>query len=50
MNRTQMYTKGEMRTLVTNDNNNETISLKFTGVEFGTCVDKLEKVAKIDIK
>ncbi|WP_346938174.1 hypothetical protein [uncultured Clostridium sp.] len=46
----QMYTKGEMRTLVTNDNNNETISLKFTGVEFGTFVDKLEKVAKIDIK
>lgn len=46
----QMYTKGEMRSLVTNDNNNETIALKFTGVEFGICVDKPEKIAKIDIK
>ena len=45
----EMYTKGEMRTLVTNDNQNETISLKFTGVEFGIFVDKPEKVAKIVI-
>ena len=45
-----MYSKGEIRTLVTNDNQNETISLKFTGVEFGICIDKPEKVAKIDIK
>jgi len=45
----EMYTKGEMRTLVTNDNQNETISLKFTGVEFGVFVDKIEKVAKIVI-
>ena len=43
----EMYTKGEMRSLVTNDNNNETISLKFTGVEFGVCIDKIEKIAKL---
>lgn len=46
----QMYTKGEMRTLVTNDNNAETIDLKFTGVEFGVYIDKPEKIAKIDVK
>jgi hypothetical protein len=46
----EVYTKGEMRTLATNDNNNETISLKFTGVEFGVMIDKPEKIAKIEIK
>lgn len=43
----EMYTKGAMRTLVSSDNNSETISIKFTGVEFGVCIDKLEKIAKL---
>ena len=47
MNVTEMYTKGAMRTLVSSDNNSETISIKFTGVEFGVCIDKLEKIAKL---
>lgn len=43
----ELYTKGSLRTLVTNDNNSETISIKFTGVEFGFLIDKPEKIAKI---
>lgn len=43
----EMYTKGEMRSLVTNDNNSEIISLKFTGVEFGVQVNDLTKIAKL---
>ena len=39
-----------MRTLVTSDNQSESISLKFTGVEFGFCVDKPEKLAKLKKK
>ncbi|NFT08591.1 hypothetical protein FDF26_16260 [Clostridium botulinum] len=45
----QMYTKGSMRVLTTNDNNSEVISIKFTGVEFGVCIDKPEKIAKLVI-
>lgn len=43
----ELYTKGSMRTLVTNDNNSEVISIKFTGVEFGFLIDKPEKIAKL---
>lgn len=43
----EMYTKGSMRTLSTSDNNSETISFKFTGVEFGVYIDKLENIAKL---
>lgn len=47
MNKTEMYTKGQMRVLTTADNNSETIDLKFTGVEVGFCIDKLDKIAKL---
>ena len=47
MNVTEMYTKGAMRTLVSSDNNSETSSIKFTGVEFGVRIDKIEQVAKL---
>lgn len=43
----QLYNKGSMRTLVTNDNNPEVISIKFTGVEFGFSIEKPEKIAKL---
>lgn len=45
-----MYTKGSMRILTSNDNNAETINLKFTGVEFGLCIDKPEKICKLVIE
>lgn len=45
-----MYKKGEMRSMSTDNNNDETISLKFTGVEFGVCVTKPEKMFKLEIK
>ena len=43
----EMYTKGAMRTLVSSDIISETFSIKITGVEFGVCIDKLEKIAKL---
>lgn len=43
----ELYTKGEMRSLVTSDNNSEIISLKFTGVEFGVCINDVSKIAKL---
>lgn len=47
MNKTEMYTKGEMRVLTTSDNNSETIDIKFAGVEVGFSIDKIEKIAKL---
>lgn len=39
--------RGELRVLETMDNNNEKVSLKFTGYEYGIKIDRPEKVAKI---
>ena len=46
----EQYTKGEMRTYVIEDGNSETISLKFTGVEFGVSITKPENIAKLVIE
>jgi hypothetical protein len=43
----EMYTKGEMRSMTDFDNKGEKIHLKFTGVEFGVCITKPEKIAKL---
>lgn len=45
-----MYTKGEMRTLMNTDINSEIINLKFTGVEFGVCVTDTSKIYKFVIQ
>ena len=46
----KQYTKGDLRTLVIEDGNSETISLKFTGIEFGVCITNPEKIAKLVIE
>ena len=44
------YTKGELRTLVIEDGNPETINLKFTGVEFGIHINNVNKLSKLEIQ
>lgn len=46
----EMYTKGEMRSMTDFDNKGEKIHLKFTGVQFGICITKPEKIAKLVIE
>lgn len=43
----EYYTKGEMRTLSSEDINSEIINLKFTGVEFGFRIDDITKICKL---
>lgn len=45
----EMYTKGSLRTATISDDNFETISFKFSGVEFGFLVTDLTKIAKMII-
>jgi hypothetical protein len=45
----EMYTKGQMITRTTEENNGEKISFKFTGVEFGICVTDTQYISKITI-
>ena len=45
----EMYTKGQMITRTTEENNGEKISFKFSGVEFGICVTDTQYVSKITI-
>jgi len=39
--------RGDLRVYETPDNNLEKYNLKITGFEYGTCIEKPEKVAKI---
>lgn len=43
----ELYSKGDLRVYTTADNSGETISLKFTGYEFGVTINKLDKIAKL---
>lgn len=45
----EMYTKGQMFTRTTEENNGEKISFKFSGVEFGICVTDPQYISKITI-
>ena len=45
----QMYTKGQMFTRTTEENNGEKISFKFSGVEFGICINDTQYISKITI-
>lgn len=45
----EMYTKGQMFTRTTEENNGEKISFKFSGVEFGICVTDTQYISKITI-
>ncbi|MDY8021256.1 hypothetical protein [Paenibacillus polymyxa] len=39
--------RGQLRVLETFDNNREKVDLKITGFEFGTAINKIDKIAKI---
>lgn len=45
----EMYTKGELITRATEDNNSEKIHLKFSGLQFGVCVTDTKYIGKIAI-
>lgn len=45
----EMYTKGELISRATEDNNSEKIHLKFSGLQFGICVTDTKYIGKITI-